>query len=911
MKYFKFLFLFAVLSLSGCGGDSSSGTDGNVVQPPTQQESFVKAMDFSISAPLIGSGEPQTIFLKPYVLSDIDSQIFLSDVEVLTRDCEVSDAKSEAISFSYVTRDIGLCLFKYTVTDKISQEQSSGVASILTKLVTVGPKFDVLPEDSQLNDINKSAQLGDTILIELHSEESVLDDLNEMVHPLFSESTITHGDGFASLTEAGYMSYKAVTVGATEVTYFVLDDKNTIDKDDDEVFIGHVQISVSGSTNTAPIANDGHYPNTLAYNSSVEIDVTNFPGIDSSLISDTDGSDESLQLVAVRGSGVFAELSAPNDVTNTKFIVYTPAAPTGEASDNASVYYTIYDHNEDGAAAGKIEFSIGKTLVSCFVAPSDNVTSGVSNVQVAIGNHQGFVAVGTYDDDTQAIITNRVSWNSSEEGVATLDSTGVAEGVSNGHSNISASVRKLDDSSLTCANTIDLEVTDAVLTSFWITPPLKVMPLGTTTGIRAIGLYSDGTTASISRDVTWSTDEEPPVVEIDNSVVGTEHPNADMTALNIGIAKVSAEIDGLVSKNKATVKVTAATVSSLQLTPTPVRLAKGEKQAFEVRANFTDGTNSDVTNDPLISYSASDSSIASFTDPMNPSIIEGVDVGHAIVTATYHDIVSNEADVFVSDAKVKAVQVTPPFVNIPKGTRAKLDALATYTDGSQRHVSLLSSWHVQNTDIATVNFGLVYGSNTGHTIVTATYDGVESNRVYINIKDAVLKEVAITSSDPTAIPAGLSSQLEAIAKYSDNSTITITDIAAWSVAEPSLISITSPGGVATAAPSADVGAETTATVTWDGLSDTITLQVSDGVVTDIVVSPSSASIPAGRTQNYTAEAVFSDGHRDDITDDPSTHWQSSDTSIAIIDVSALATGLESSESPIVIRATNDNYESLE
>lgn len=68
----------------------------------------------------------------------------------------------------------------------------------------------------------------------------------------------------------------------------------------------------------------------------------------------------------------------------------------------------------------------------------------------------------------------------------------------------------------------------------------------------------------------------------------------------------------------------------------------------------------------------------------------------------------------------------------------------------------------------------------------------------------------------------------------------------------------------------------------------IKLRIETGIVAAVVVSPDSADIPVGETQQFTAALV--DLHGDPITG-PAVTWSSSDPSVATIDGGGLATGL--------------------
>jgi hypothetical protein len=75
----------------------------------------------------------------------------------------------------------------------------------------------------------------------------------------------------------------------------------------------------------------------------------------------------------------------------------------------------------------------GKTAVATATTSAATLSSIAvtpANASVAVGGTQQFVAVGTYSDNSTAIITNSAAWTSSNTGVATVLNTGVATGIS-------------------------------------------------------------------------------------------------------------------------------------------------------------------------------------------------------------------------------------------------------------------------------------------------------------------------------------------------------------------------------------------------------------------------------------------------------------------------------------------------
>ncbi|TON02620.1 hypothetical protein CGH67_21445, partial [Vibrio parahaemolyticus] len=926
MKWFKLLFLTLTLALFGCGGDESSNTGTGDTTPPTVQpvNGALKAMSMSLATPVrkANSAALTTLSLQPYVWSQDKKALSLTDVKALSKDsaCQVADIQTERLTFSLLANHSGACLYRYTVTDS-SQQQASGIIRVVVSPNATGVRWGPLPVGNELDDINQSTTLGNTLTLDLSTDPAIAGEVTGMSHPLFSETTIVNGSGTATLTPEGQFSFQAIAPGSTEVMYYILDDQYTEDSSDDEVYVGRVLISVSGSTNTPPTADNGVLSTPVAPGDEIEIDVADFPdAADGTLIHDGDVSlldKEPLQLVHVQAEGAFVALSAPDDVTNTKFKVQAPTL-LGEGYQLSIVHYTVYDHNEDGVAQGNIRLLTGKTLSSITIAPADDASSGVSALSIPKGRHQGFVAIGTFDDGSQEDVTTDVTWDTTTTTVASINPSGVAKGLSVGHTNISASITTHDGRPLN-SNVIDLEVTDAELVNFWLTPANQNLPLGATGSITATGLYTDGTTASLSDVVSWSTTPTG-IVSIDASLVGTAHPAADVHADHEGETLISATFEGMSSLNTAKVTVTEKAVTQVQLSiqassAAKIKMAVGQRKKLQAIAVYSDSSTLDVTEDPDTVWASGDDTIAAFTNPTGfPYRIEGMDEGETTATATYDDVDSNIMPVIVSPAIVKSIQVTPPSLSMPKGERYDhLVATATMTDGTTSDITDDATWDSTNTSIATVSAGEVYGANVGNAVITASYlnpgtsNAKVSNEVHVDVTDAIVKEVYITTSpDPVELPEGASKQLHAKAKYSDDDTKDITDAAAWSTSTPAIASITSPGGVVTADDTA-AGNSTTATVTYDGKSDSIGINVTDAIIKSIEVTPADLTLPIATTQAYAAEATYTNGDTENITTNPDTQWSVSNTKLATIDgTGLLSTSPTNIGGPIKVRAKNSD-----
>ncbi|TQQ41200.1 Ig-like domain-containing protein, partial [Vibrio cholerae] len=197
--------------------------------------------------------------------------------------------------------------------------------------------------------------------------------------------------------------------------------------------------------------------------------------------------------------------------------------------------------------------------------------------------------------------------------------------------------------------------------------------------------------------------------------------------------------DGITS-NTVTVNVSAAVITAIQVTPSPMNVAKGQIEQLVATATYSDGTSAQVSNS--VAWTTVDTNTATVA----PSgLLSGVNVGTTTVTAMKDGITSNTVTVNVSAAVITAIQVTPSPMNVAKGQTEQLVATATYSDGTSAQVTNSVAWTPVDTNTATVApSGLLSGVEVGRTTVTAMKDGITSNTVTVNVSAAVITAIQVT-----------------------------------------------------------------------------------------------------------------------------------------------------------------------
>ncbi|MGB0894603.1 MAG: Ig-like domain-containing protein [Parashewanella sp.] len=506
------------------------------------------------------------------------------------------------------------------------------------------------------------------------------------------------------------------------------------------------------------------------------------------------------------------------------------------------------------------------TLVSIQVSPSQRATQGRAEVSLAKGNEQKYIALGTFRDGSTRDLSDSVTWNSSNTSAVKINREGVAIAITQGMSNIQASLKSIH------SNLSQLTVTNAILSSLQITPANHQLFKGTSQQFRAIGSYSDDTTVDLTNRVTW-TSSDAAKVGINN--VGLASAQAE------GEIEIRASMNDIVS-NTARLSVIAARLVSIQVTPAAVRLAKGITQQYVAMGTYSDNSTMDISNS--VTWRTTDDSKLSINAQGSAT---ANNIGQVSLQAIKDGVTSETATVTVTAAQLVSIQITPPITNIAKGLTLQYSAIATYTDNTTADISTNVNWHSSDTDKVTINqSGLATTVTEGDNVsIRASMGNINSNNAQLTVTAAELTSIQITPPS-VSIAKGLTQQYTAIGTFTDNSTANISNNVSWHSGDTNLVTI-SQQGLATAISQGD---DIIIRATMGQInSNNARLSVTDAELTSIQVTPSIASIAKGLTQQYTAIGTYTDNSTIDISN--RVDWHSDETNQVTISRNGLATAV--------------------
>ncbi len=254
------------------------------------------------------------------------------------------------------------------------------------------------------------------------------------------------------------------------------------------------------------------------------------------------------------------------------------------------------------------------TLVSLQVTPF--------TASVAPGTPVPYRADAIYSDGSSVDVTAGTTWTSSDPSVASVSDAGGSKGRA---SAIKAGTVKISATYKGTTGTASLNVTTATLTNIQITPFKPTIPVTFGTRLTATAIYSDGSKADITGLATWTSSNA--AVAAVSDAGGTK---GRVSTSSGGTATITASFGGISGTDD--VVVSAATLSSIAITPNPADVAVSGNAPLIATGTFSDGSTLDITLN--CTWISSDASVADVSNAGDTTgFVYGFKVGSIKVTA--------------------------------------------------------------------------------------------------------------------------------------------------------------------------------------------------------------------------------------------------------------------------------------
>ena len=328
---------------------------------------------------------------------------------------------------------------------------------------------------------------------------------------------------------------------------------------------------------------------------------------------------------------------------------------------------------------------------------------------------------------------------------------------------------------------------------------------------------------------------------------------------------------------------TAPVLVSIAVTPATPSVAAGYTQQFIATGTYSNGTTQNLTS--TATWTSSKAGVATIN---SAGLATTVAPGSATITAKSGTI-SGSAMLTVTAPLLTSIAVTPATPSVAAGYTKQFTATGTYSNKTTQNLTSTATWTSSANSIATVSSGgLATSTAPGTSTITAT-SGTISGSATLTVTAPLLTSIAITPATPS-VAAGYTQQFTAIGTYSNGTTKNLTSTAGWTSSATSIATIS--GGLATG----EVQGSATITAKSGTISSSATLTVTPAVLTSISITPATASVAAGYTQQFTATGTYSNKTTQNLTS--TATWASSANSIATVSSAGLATSITPGSSTI-------------
>ncbi|MCQ2797943.1 MAG: Ig-like domain-containing protein [Bacilli bacterium] len=437
-----------------------------------------------------------------------------------------------------------------------------------------------------------------------------------------------------------------------------------------------------------------------------------------------------------------------------------------------------------------------------------------------------------------------VTYETSDESIATIDENGTISGIMAGVATITAT--SVEDPTKSCS--VTLNVYDGVE----LTVEKSI--------IRATKVTTWSAKSNVTEDdsIVWSSSDEN---------VATVDENGNITGVSDGVATITATslIDDTLSAS-STIEVRSDIV--LELTG-ETKVIKGRNVALQLRLENAD--------DPTALWTTSDETVATVDDN---GVVSGIEVGSATITVT-----SAEDDTKTASLEIVVKEGIELTVNettlMARKTTVTLSAITNVTEDD----SIV--WTSSDENIATVVDGVVTGIDMlGGDVVIRASSAVDPElykeaNIHVEPTPAILLEL---SGSSRAI-LGKTVQLEMNILYADDPTVV------WSSSDENVITVDENGVVT---PIAEGNATISVTsVEQEDKVATLSITVYKGVVFDGYVD----TIIISKEEQFSALS--------NVEEDDTVVWTSRDESIATVDENGLVTGVGEGTTAIVASSKAD------
>ena len=401
------------------------------------------------------------------------------------------------------------------------------------------------------------------------------------------------------------------------------------------------------------------------------------------------------------------------DVKQLSVTNLTPANATNKALkwESKNTWVATVDESGNVTAKNPGEATItvtaadnGGAQATCKVTVTERTAPVIKVTQIQLSQTRASLNEGKELQLTATVLpanaTNQsLTWSSSVEGVATVDSTGKVTAIKAGTTVITATAK--DDSGISASCTVQVTVPTVKVTGITLNKTTASVVKGKTVALTATVTPDTAT----DKTIKWTTS---------NKNVATVSTDGVVTAKAAGTAIITAtaaDDSGVKATCKITVTNPVIKVTKVTLNKTTASVVKGKTLTLTATVTPTNATNKNVT------WKSSNTKIATVD---GNGKVTAVAAGTATITCTAKADKSKSATCKITVTnpvvKVTKLRMNKTSVDLLKGKTVQLKVTVTPSNATNKAVT----WTSSNKRIATVTSnGLVKAVRTGTVTITA------------------------------------------------------------------------------------------------------------------------------------------------------------------------------------------------
>ncbi|CAH1536371.1 conserved exported hypothetical protein [Vibrio owensii] len=420
------------------------------------------------------------------------------------------------------------------------------------------------------------------------------------------------------------------------------------------------------------------------------------------------------------------------------------------------------------------------------------------------------------------------------------------------------------------------------------------VPVGLNGRVIATATYDDDSKKNISSDVSWVLDNTN---FTENGLTNDNEQRFKASSVSPGASTTIKAVMGDIESDAVTLTVSEATVVALKVTPTQATIPAGLSEQFYASAVLSDNRVLDVTSDDVVSWTMGDQSIEQgLATPSAESVGQSLPI--SVSGSAGGQTFSDEATLNVSDLTVSRVEVQPVDgevwnTDLAVGASREVVAIATMSNNTTQPLNNQDViWSpVADSGVVMVeeegDSAYTKGLKAGVGEVTATLkNAAEAGAFSFNVFEQIDAKAGIVGTEDS-LRKGASMHLKFVSEGSDGRIADLTGSTTWALndttyahMEGNALIATPQGGYNPALDYSKAGT-VTVTATNGALKDTYDVTLLDATATMLSISPSIATTVAyGNNLQMEARLTYSDGFQENVTDNPSMYWNTSEGALA-------------------------------